>query len=793
MKLSYKILAAAMAFAGLVACTPDEFEGADPNNLPSIQAVKDNISVSVDQSTNIVTFTLNEKGVMPRWIFETEKATTYSTQNGLKKYYALAGDYTVKVQVGNRNGWSDGYVEKTFHVENTDFDFDKYENYLAGAAGNAEWRIEYAQKGHMGCGPSGTDGLEWWNADPSAKANEGVYDDRITFSGDGKYTYNPGEGGTMYVNYGASIFPEFNTQKEKEIDFMAKVENQESSYSLSVEGTDLILTLAPNTYFPYIPNDDFWANPRFVVLNMNSKTMELVTDNGGIAWHFILTSVKDVEVFKGFKYDSEFNMWKTATVEPVSFYYAPGWSQLPDPVVTKDGNKSYSFTFPEATGDTWQAQTFIVSNVALSAANTYDVSFVISANKDIPKATAKLHRMVSATEADDNTSLFAEVGSLSIKAGEDFVFYASDLAGIDAAMTRFVFDFGGCPAGTDVTISNIVVKDHANDDGTVLPSEKPEEPLPNVTWDDAANLWATATFGDMTYYYAPGWAQIANPDFKAENGVYTISLPEATTDQWQGQVTFHTNIATSAEKTYDFMMKIISTQDHPGVTVKLTQEDNDDVFLTADRHAISADTETTIVLPALPGQDISALKFVLDFGGCAANTDITISEIRLQEHIGPKVVNWDYNSDKNLFKNASILDRFFYYAPGWSQLPNPELAEDGGSFSFSLPEATTDQWQAQFALKTDMSTSADKKYDFHAVLSSSADIAKVTVKMVLDGDDNVFYFADNISLEADTDYEFVKTDMEGIDMSKVNFFFDFGGNPAGTEITVKDIIVYEAE
>lgn len=800
MKLSYKLIAATMAFAGMVACTPDEFSGANPLEYPSIEEVKDNISVTVDQTTNTVTFLLDAKASMPLWIFETDKGTTYSTRNGLQKIYTLAGDYSVKVKVGNRNGWSDFYVEKTFHIDNTIFDFGKYEGFLAGAAGNAEWRIDYATKGHMGCGPSGTEGLEWWSADPSAKANEGVYDDRITFSGDGKYTYTPGEGGTMYVNYGASIFPEFNTQKEKEIDFMANVEKQESSYSLTVEGTDLILTLNPNTYFPYIPNDDFWANPRFVVLSMNSKTMELVTDNGGIAWHFILTSVKDVEVFKGFKYDSEFNMWKTADVQPVTFWYAPGWNEIEGPEVVYDGNKSYTFTFPTATTETWQAQTKIISNVALSASKKYDVSFIISANKDIPKATAKLHKMNSLTEADDNTALFAEVGTLNVKAGEDFVYFATELDGIDADLTRWVFDFGSCPDNTEVTISNIVIKDHANDDGTVLPSPTPDGPADVVVWNDAANLITSAEKFEI-FYAVVDWNNYEPaPEFSEENGLFTTTLPLATTERWKAQYKFHTNASTAAGKVYDFKMSFTPSKDMKKVTVKLVKSGDDGTFLTDAQHDLVADEENVIVVPNLEGVDIDKLDIVIDFGGNEENTTVTFGKFHLQER---KVVSWDFDSEKNLFKSSDVAVNF-YYAPGWNALPAPDVEKDGKkSFSFTFPTATSAQWQAQTFFVVNTPMSADKNYNISFKITSNKTM-KATAKLhrmpsfegePSDADNGVIVFNEDksIALEADETYTYKGIDLPGIDAPACRLVIDFGGNEAGTEITISEIIICEAE
>ena len=70
----------------------------------------------------------------------------------------------------------------------------------------------------MGCGEPGSDGSNWWAAGVNDKADWGVYDDRISFSHSatdpatqGTYTYDPGEGGTVYVNKDCTIFPEYNT------------------------------------------------------------------------------------------------------------------------------------------------------------------------------------------------------------------------------------------------------------------------------------------------------------------------------------------------------------------------------------------------------------------------------------------------------------------------------------------------------------------------------------------------------------------------------------------------------
>lgn len=57
---------------------------------------------------------------------------------------------------------------------------------------------------------------------------------------------------------------------------------------------------------------------------------------------------------------------------------------------------------------------------------------------------------------------------------------------------------------------------------------------------------------------------------------------------------------------------------------------------------------------------------------------------------------------------------------------------------------------------TDLTTSAANNYDFSAILNSDKDLNGATVKLVLDGDDGVFYFTDRIDLKAGEDYIFLE-------------------------------------
>jgi len=259
-------------------------------------------------------------------------------------------------------------------------------------------------------------------------------------------------------------------------------------------------------------------------------------------------------------------------------------------------------------------------------------------------------------------------------------------------------------------------------------------------------------------------------------------------------------MATSSANNYDFSCKLNSTKAIGNVTVKLFKTGDNDTFYFVENISLKAYEDTYVILTDMTGLDIDNVSLVLDFGGNSDGTEVTLSDVVLKEHScddgtiiddGSGDVNWDENSDCNLWKTASFTNSY-YYAPGWSQIADPVMTEDGNSYTFSLPSATTDQWQAQCFFKTDMATSAENSYDFHCIFNSTTDIGNVTVKLYKNGDDDTFFFTNNISLSAYVDYKFEMTGMEGIDADQVNLVLDFGGNPTNTEVTVSKIIVKES-
>ena len=810
MKHIFRYLGVTLLLAGIIsACSPEKITHPSEAGIPSATQIEP--VISVDQEINQVTFALpaGTKGLIPVWLFQDKTGdwTQYSAQNGLKKIFTTAGDYSVRMHLMNSNGMSPDFVQKTFHIDNTIMNFDKYNTMLTGGS-QKEWRIDNSVAGHMGCGPSGTSGTEWWSANPDDKKDWGVYDNRMTFVLEGNvYQFDPGAAGTIYVNTGISSEPYGSHNTNDGNDYLYPVEAQTAEWSWEVDGEDLYLILPANTYWPYYANVDFIANPRFKVESISTKSADLVIDNGEIAWHFTITSGAAEVKFNGFNYNHEANLWKPVDADGAhsySFFYAPGWTQIADPEVSCAGGK-YTFSLLSATSEQWQAQCFIIptTDLPLSAATNYDFSCILNSSTDIKKVTLKL-----TDTTNDGNFLFTE--NVNLTAFEDYVFYLSDLPGIDAAAVKMVFDFGGNPDNTEVSVSNIVLKDHAIDDGTVLPSV-PEDPVAGpeeYKYDSEANLWKAADAAhSYSFFYAPSWSQLPDPEVENNGNEYLLKLPSATFAQWQAQ--FHiipdNPVALESSKSYDFSVVLNSTTDIRAVTLKLTDVSSDDNFLFTENVNLTAFEDYIFDLSDLPGIDAAAVKMVFDFGGNPDNTEVTIKRIVLKDHAiddgthkggasGENPGGGLDTSGTDIWDNAKVSYTWWYSMADWSGTLTPEISTISNGWKVVIPAGIGgSEWQGQTHFTLDAPASAAKKYDFCVTLNSSA-ACTCTVKLAWEGNDtdHAFFYDGNVALSAYEDFQYIQSGVSpDADYDKLALFIDLGRTPAGAEVEIKDIHLYE--
>ena len=626
MKNIYKYMAGVL-FAGLAitACSPETFDGPDQSQVPTVSGA--DFDMVVDQSINQVTVTYNGKGSYPIRSFDGGKS--YSTQTTLSKIFALRGDYQVSMKVGNRNGISQGEITKTFTMNQTQVDFDSYKNKFAGK----EWRIKYDEAGHMGCGPSGTDGLGWWSAAPGDKADWGVYDDRITFSEDGTYTYNPGAGGTVYVNWGCSIYPEYNINKASETDFIAPVDPQTSTYSLDADADgNVVIKLASATLFPYIANDEQYNAGEYHIESLSNKKMVLIIDNGNIAWHFILTSEEDAPAAPAKEWvavDSPNNLGAGFnTVGSMEFWWADGgWSQLGNPQFSY-ANGVYTIVATENGGAEWQAQNSIhhvTTNIVKGG--YYDIRFKINASEAVDRFTFK----VCDEGNDDNTLIYK--GDLSLEAGDNVIELTDIKSDGEFTEAKLFIDLGGIKPGTTINLSEIIIQE-----GTE-PAFDEGDPK-NIAWastDSADNLGAAFnTVGSMNFWWADGgWNQLGNPEFSYADGVYTIIATENGGAEWQAQCSIqNVDINIEEGQTYDISVKISTSADLERFTVKLCEQTNDDNTLLYNGKLSVEKGENIVQFANIKKESgsFTTAKFFVDLGGIPVGTEVKISDIIVQKH-----------------------------------------------------------------------------------------------------------------------------------------------------------------
>ena len=811
----YNLFCAGLACYGIAAaltsCSPEEFSGADPNGLPTVSGT--DFSISVDQETNqmVATYT-PQAGTYPIWILD---GTSYSTLSEVGYKNSEAGTHTVELKLGNRNGISQASVKKEYTFNETKIDYSADFRRIA----DKEWRFANKEAAHLGCGPVGGDGTGWWSAAADEKKGTGMYDDRITFTADnrkgGTFNYNPGEDGMTYVNKGVVKWGTKNDVADVDI----ALGSQTSSWSFEVydwkdsEGnvtSQTYIQLADNTLFPYISTDSQYEKPKFRIETLTAKKLVLVYDapDGSIAWRFIFTSEEAEKEWNGFNANSDFNMWKGIT-PTMSFYYNPdpGWGKEQTDAFAalfKGGDNDYNVTIPLECFAEWQAQVHFHTDLVTSALKGYDFSCILNSDRDIEGVVIKL-----TNETDDEAII--DEHQVNLKAGEDYIYWASNMPGKNLNPVKLVFDFGHATGETNINITNIVLKDHDNDDGTVPPNgdnpdtpDNPDAPIMDWDYESSTNLWKGVDDGTMFnafgYWFADdGWSPIANSEATQSGNTYEITLPEGIGgSQWQGQFHIDTKLTASASKAYNFYFVMEADNDCPQVTVKLT-DSGDTNFFCEGRHDIKADEPFIFKLTGATlkeGIDASAIRLYFDFGGSPAGTHVKISKIYFEEAV---VLNYD-DAD-NLWKevdNGSAFDAFGYWFAddSWSPIANSEATQSGNTYEITLPEGIGgSQWQGQFHIDTKLTASASKAYNFQLVMEADNDCPQVTIKLTDSGDTN-FFCEGRHDITADEPYVFTlkgATLREGTDASAIRLYFDFGGSPAGTKVKISKIIFKEAQ
>lgn len=812
-----------------IGCTP-EIIAPDQDKLPSTDDF--DVTISVDQATNYVTFTMNNTGMVPMWIFgdvkidkDVNKKYAYTT-NGIRLRFRDSGEHFVEVKAYNANGISMGSKIYSFSIENTYRDPFDPSSYVKAITGEWMWNNEVA--GHFGCGPDLAGPAGWWAAGANEKADWSLYNDRMTFTADGKYQFNPGDDGKVYVNAGFSALG----ASPDGADFLVDIPAYETTYSFEnnwneagIEEIWLVLPAQKN--LSYIPNQTIYDNPRFLVMDSKPSSMRkelklaaalAPNGDGTISWYYNFIPAVHVaspeELLAGTSAEGKVWVMDSASKGHLgcgeSAANAAGWWSAGPEEKAGTGLYDDEITF-------YPGGKYVYSSGADGLMYINWGVTAIGPNPGVePDIDIEWPLTESTYEFDGETiTLAANTPMVYVPSDyvwENPVFHVTALT--ETSMT-VVAENPGCywqmifkardikgPAGP--TLNDVELPAEISvSQGEVLA-------LGNINVDD---IWVDPDFfeangnmltfkavdGDYKFTYDAGakWIKVV-PMYNGEKATYDNGKAlwiigdgggKPTTDQLIGWNTGDAPLpcAQISENTYQITLAMKAE----GGSVKVFGQADWGREWTKDKYG----TVTDNGFFHIPGDDgnihtitgTQAGYYTFTFVDNGGILDMTVDKVR-QTVWDPADATW------NKWLNKNLLSMSYYYAPGWSQIADPGFADNGDNYVITLPEATADQWQAQVAFHTDMTSSADKTYDFQVVLNSTLDHPGVTIKLVLSGggdNDNIYYFADRHPLTAYEDYVYRMENMPGIDMDKISLFFDFGGNAAGTEVTVSNVLFQE--
>ena len=802
-------------------CYP-EFIAPDQSKLPEASAL--DVVIDVDQATNYVTFTVKNEGVVPMWIFGEDKvedgkvSKKYAyTANGLKLRVRDAGTHYVEVKAYNAHGISIGSKILEYSLENTYRDPFDPAPYMKKLSNRWQWNFE--KDGHFGCGPDTGDPISWWSAKANEKADWGIYDDVMTFTTDGKYMFDPGKDNLVYVNAG---FDALGASPDG-ADFCVQIPAYESTYTIENNWNEagieeIWLALPAQKNLSYIPNQTVYDNPRFLITELSTKEVKMSAMNAPngevtISWfyNFVTAGASPAEILAGT--DGNGKVW-------VLDSEAKGHLGCGESLENPAGWWSAGANEKAGTGLYDDEITFFPDGkyvYSSGADGKMYINWGVTAIGPNPGAEPDIDIEWPLTESTyvfdgETITLAAETPMVYVPSDhvwQNPVFHVAELT---ETTLRVVADNPGCYWQMIFKARDVKAPAGPTINGTELPAEfsvaqNEVLTLGNLT---TADFWVDPDFfevsgeglkfkavdGDYHFSYDKNskWIKVVpmSGGSKAtyDNGKALWIIGDGggkpTVDQLIGWNTGDAPLpcARISENTYQITLAMKAE----GGSVKVFGQADWGVEWTKDKygsvtdngffHIPNDDGNIHTVDGATPGY------YTFTFVDNDGILDMTVEKVK-QTIFDPADATW------NKWLSMKVEEMMYYYAPGWAQIDNPTMEEDGNSYTVTLPVATTDRWQAQVAFRTDMSSSADKTYDFSCKLLSNQDHPSITIKLVQTGDDGNFYFEDMHKVTADEEYVYKVAGMPGKDMEKISLFFDFGGNAEGTTVKISDILFQE--
>ena len=833
MKRIFKYIAVALATSLLAAGCYPEILAPDQSQLPEASAL--DVVIDVDQATNYVTFTVKNEGVVPMWIFGEDKvedgkvSKRYSyTVNGLKLRVRDAGTHQVEVKAYNANGVSVGSKIVEYSLENTYRDPFDPAPYMKKLANRWQWNFE--KDGHFGCGSNTGIPTEWWSAKANEKADWFIYDDIMTFTADGKYSFDPGKDNKVYVNKDFTVLgtsPDGN-------DFNVEIPAYETTYKIENNWNDagieeIWLVLPEHKNLSYIPNQTIYDDPRFLVTELSSKEVKLASQNapngdGTISWlyNFVTAGASPMDLLAGTAATGK--AWVLDTE-------AKGHLGCGESVDNPAGWWSANANEKAGTGLYDDAITFFPDGKYVYDSGE-DGKMYINWGVTVIGPNPGAEPDIDIEQADVESTFTFDGETITLAANTPMVYVPSDLVyttpvfhvkELTETTLVVVAENPGCYWQMIFKARDVKAPAGPTLNGQELPatlsvSQGEVLTVGNLNladiWVDpdffevaGADLKFKAVAGDYQFQYdkTAKWIKAVpmSGDAKAtyENGKALWFIGDGggkpTFDNAIGWVTGEAPLpmAKIGENKYQITLHMKAE----GGSVKIFGQAGWGLEWTKDKYGTVTDNGFFHVpgddgnIHTISGTEPGYYTFtVVDNDGIL---DMTVDKYR-----DPS----DVTGLPNMWDNAAIDVSFWFANDGWSQIANPEYEAEGKAHTIVVPEGIgASTWQGQMVFNhTGLVLSPEKKYTFKVTFLSDEDHPHVVIKPCYqhptekDGngnpaDVNELFFKDNLTLTADEECVFTAAGVQGTDIPDLKLVFDFGGAVAGSTITIKDITLVE--
>lgn len=156
------------------------------------------------------------------------------------------------------------------------------------------------------------------------------------------------------------------------------------------------------------------------------------------------------------------------------------------------------------------------------------------------------------------------------------------------------------------------------------------------------------------------------------------------------------------------------------------------------------------------------------------------------------MMGWAAGTQKFEAANYATLDSWFAI-PQWQQETSSTASFNDGVITVNINVTKGAQWHAQVWLNLNFAYSADKYYDFSIKFHSNKAVNQISFKPNDNSGTNEMLAVNDISVPANEDYVYTKTDVRGTVNGSNKFLLDFGYADVGTIITISEISIIEKD